>query len=260
MPGFRTHVTASAALGVGSAIAGYTSGLPLTTCAIGAGLCTIGGMVPDLDGDTGVPVRETIHLVAAVVPALMLGSLQAAGLDRESMALAVAGMYILIRFGLGELFKRFTVHRGMWHSLPAALNIGLITLLICSGEDIVPRAFKAVAIMIGFLSHLILDEIASLEIFRMRFKESAGTAMKLWMPNRWWPNLLTYGIMAALTVGATQHPVIRAGYAAWRLEAQQRAIAGPSEAPAGAGANADVPGSSLIPVTGQNAPATPPAR
>jgi membrane-bound metal-dependent hydrolase YbcI (DUF457 family) len=255
MPGFRTHVTTSAALGVGSAIAGYSYGLPLTTCAVGAGLCTIGGMLPDLDGDTGVPVRETIHLVAAVVPALMLGSLQAAGWDRESMVLGMAGMYVLIRFVLGEWFKRVTVHRGMWHSIPAALNIGLITLLICSGEDIVPRAFKAAAIMIGFFSHLVLDEIVSLNVFQMRAKESLGTALKLWMPQHWWPNVLTYGMLVALSVAACQHPVIRNGYAAWRLEAQQKALATPASVTP-AGADNPVPPSTLVPVTGQNVQST----
>jgi len=118
MPGFSTHVTTSAALGIGAGVAGYSAGLPVTTCAVGAGLCTIGGMVPDLDGDTGVPVRETVHLIAAVVPALMLGSLQAAGLDRESTVLAMAGMYVLIRFGLGSGSSVFTVHRGCGTAFP----------------------------------------------------------------------------------------------------------------------------------------------
>jgi len=247
MPGFSTHVTTSAALGIGAGVAGYSAGLPVTTCAVGAGLCTIGGMVPDLDGDTGVPVRETVHLIAAVVPALMLGSLQAAGLDRESTVLAMAGMYILIRFGLGEWFKRITVHRGMWHSIPAAINVGLIALLICSGEDIVPRAFKAGAIVIGFLSHLILDEIWSLDIFRGRVKESSGTALKLWMGGQhWWPNVLTYVMLFGLILAAYQHPVIRDGYATWRLEAEERAFASPE--PTATSTSADA----LIPVTGES--------
>ena len=258
MPGFQTHVTTSAVLGVGAAAVGYTAGLPLTTCTVGAGLCTIGGMLPDLDGDTGVPVRETVHLVAAVVPALMLGSLQAAGLDRESTVLALAGMYVLIRFVLADLFKRLTIHRGMWHSIPAALNIGLITLLICSGEDIVPRAFKAGAVMIGFLSHLILDEIWSLEIFRFRVKESAGTALKFWMAKRWWPNVLTYGITVLLMAAAYQHPVIREGYAAWRQEAQQEALAVPGSS--GEIAEDAAPGHELIPVTGESLQEATPVR
>ncbi len=248
MPGFTTHVTASATLGVGAGIAGYSAGLPLTTCAVGAGLCTIGGMLPDLDGDTGVPVRETVHLIAAVVPALMLGSLQAAGFDRESVVLAMAGMYVLIRFGLGEWFKRITVHRGMWHSIPAALNMGLIALLICSGEDIVPRAFKAAAVVVGFLSHLVLDEIASLDVFRLRVKESSGTALKLWTTHHWWPNVLTYSLLLGLLVCAYQHPVIRDGYTAWRVQADQRAAMELAE-PAEVGIE---PASPLIPVTGKS--------
>jgi len=132
----------------------------------------------------------------------------------------------------------------MWHSIPAAINVGLIALLICSGEDIVPRAFKAGAIVIGFLSHLILDEIWSLDIFRGRVKESSGTALKFWMARHWWPNVLTYGMLFGLIAAAYQHPVIRDGYATWRLEAEQKALAIPA-----ATATA-TPAESLIPVTG----------
>lgn len=249
MPGFTTHVTASATLGVGAGIAGYSAGLPLTTCAVGAGLCTIGGMLPDLDGDTGVPMRETVHLVAAVVPVLVLGSLQAAGLDRESIVLALVGMYVLIRFGLGEWFKRVTVHRGMWHSIPAALNIGLIALLICSGEEILPRAFKAGAVMIGFLSHLVLDEFASIDLFRLRVKESSGTALKLWTSHHWWPNVLTYGLLGVLLFSASRHPVIRDGSMAWWGQIGGKALqeASPLEGRNGGGESGP-----LIPVTGNN--------
>jgi membrane-bound metal-dependent hydrolase YbcI (DUF457 family) len=241
MPGFSTHVSTGAVLGTGLGLAGYASGLPVTTCAIGAGLCTVGSMLPDVDGDTGVPLRETIPLVAAVVPALLYGSLHAAGWNPEQVALAIGGIYVLIRFGLGEWFKHVTVHRGMWHSIPAALNCGLITLLICSGEDLVPRGFKAAALVAGFLSHLVLDELWCIDWARFRLKRSCGTALKLWMGKRWWPNVLTYGMMALLAVAAFRHPVLRESYAAWREERRARAaeIAAP-----------DTPPEQLFPISG----------
>jgi len=223
MPGFRTHVSTGAVLGSALGLAGYASGLPATTCAIGAGLCTVGSMLPDVDGDTGVPLRETVPLIAAVVPALLYGSLAAAGWNPEQVALAIGGIYVFIRFGLGEWFKHVTVHRGMWHSIPAALNCGLITLLICSGEDLVPRSFKAAALTVGFLSHLVLDELWCIDWARFRLKRSCGTALKLWMGNRWWPNALTYGMLFALAGAATRHPVLRDGYAAWQEERRARA-------------------------------------
>ena len=53
----------------------------------------------------------TIALAAAVVPMLMLDRFVHMGLNRESIVLAGALVYIIIRFGVSELLKRYTVHR-----------------------------------------------------------------------------------------------------------------------------------------------------
>ena len=196
MAGFKTHVSVSGSLGVIYGTYGYACGLPLSTAAVGAGICTIGGMLPDLDGDTGVAVREIVPLVATVIPVLMLDIFKHWGFDREGIFLAIVGLYVLIRFGIGTPFKRLTHHRGMWHSIPAAISVGLICLIVCSYQEFAPRMFKASAITLGFLSHLILDEIWSIKMFRS--KKSEGTAFKLFTPGRLWPNLITYGIMFGL--------------------------------------------------------------
>jgi membrane-bound metal-dependent hydrolase YbcI (DUF457 family) len=196
MAGFKTHVSVSAALGVGYGIMGYACGLAPSTALVAAGLCTIGGMLPDMDGDTGVAVREIVPITAAVIPVLMLDIFKYWGLDREQIFIAVMGLYFLIRFGIGLPFKKLTRHRGMWHSIPAAINVGLICFLVCSYQDLGPRLFKSIAISIGFISHLLLDEVWSVGWFRL--KQSAGTAFKLFTRERVWPNLLTYGILLGL--------------------------------------------------------------
>ncbi len=196
MAGFKTHVSVSAGLGVGYGLVGYACGLPTSTAVVAASLCAIGGMLPDMDGDTGVPVREIVPITAAVIPVLMLDIFKHLGLNREQIFIAVMCLYFLIRFGVGVPFKRLTRHRGMWHSIPAAINVGLICFLVCSYQDLGPRLFKSVAISLGFLSHLLLDEVWSVSWFRL--KQSAGTAFKLFSRDRVWPNLLTYGILIGL--------------------------------------------------------------
>ena len=150
MAGFKTHVSVAAGIGIVHGGIGYGCGLPLSTCLVGASLCTIGGMLPDMDGDTGVAVREIVPLIAAAVPALMLEVFVQWGLNREGIFLAIMALYFLIRFGIGYAFKKLTRHRGMWHSIPAAINVGLIAFLICSYQDLGPRSFKAAAITMGF--------------------------------------------------------------------------------------------------------------
>jgi LexA-binding, inner membrane-associated putative hydrolase len=199
MADFKTHMGVSTGAGVLYAIAGSQSGIPLTTCLLAGGLCSVSGMLPDLDSDSGRPLREAATLGAAVVPMLMVDRFQHMGLNHESMVLAAAVVYILIRFVLTEVFRRYTVHRGMWHSLPAAAIVGMFAFLVMSSEDISLRMFKTMAVVLGFISHLVLDEIWSVDFRKgkYQFKTSFGTALKLW-GNSSWANYATYFKVAVL--------------------------------------------------------------
>jgi membrane-bound metal-dependent hydrolase YbcI (DUF457 family) len=199
MADFKTHMTVSTATGVVYAFAGYQAGMPDKTCLIAGVLCSVSGMLPDLDSDSGRPLREATTFGAAVLPMLMVDRFERLHLDHESMVLAAGIVYVAIRFFVAEIFRRYTVHRGMWHSLPAAAIVGMFAFLVMSTEDISVRMFKTVAVTLGFLSHLVLDEIWSVDFRRGRyaFKKSFGTALKLWGNNRW-ANYATYVKLAVI--------------------------------------------------------------
>jgi membrane-bound metal-dependent hydrolase YbcI (DUF457 family) len=210
MAGFKTHITTSTILGIGYGAAGHLAyGVPLETATLAAGLCSLSGMLPDLDSDSGVPLRESMAFAAAVVPMLMLDRFQQLKLPVESIVLAGGLIYLIIRFGLAALLKRYTVHRGMWHSVPAAVIAGLLAFLICSCQSFELRLFKTSAVVIGYVSHLLLDELYSIEWYRgrLRRKRSFGTALKLWS-NSWWANISTYGKLVLLLVLVTGDPVM----------------------------------------------------
>ncbi len=202
MADFKTHMSVSTATGVVYAFGGYQAGMHIPTCLIAGGLCSVSGMLPDLDSDSGRPLREATTLAAAVVPMLMVDRFQRIGMDHESMVLAAGVVYVTIRFVITNIFRRYTVHRGMWHSIPAAIVVGMLAFLIMSTEDISVRLFKTVAIVLGFVSHLVLDEIWSINYRKgqYQFKSSFGTALKLWGNNAW-ANYAVYGkvvLLAAL--------------------------------------------------------------
>ena len=46
-----------------------------------------------------------------------------------------ASIYLFIRFGVGRLLRYVTVHRGMFHSIPALAIVGELAYLICSHEN-----------------------------------------------------------------------------------------------------------------------------
>jgi hypothetical protein len=205
MAGFRTHITVSTVTGIAYGAWGWHSGAPVEACLLAGGLCSVSGMLPDLDSDSGRPVQEMSCFAAAVIPMLMLERFQSFGWSREMITLAAAGIYAAIRFGVAEIFKRYTVHRGMWHSIPACLSCGLLAFLIVAGEDLALRGFKAGGVMLGFFSHLLIDEIWSFQLRsgRINIKKSFGTALKFWGQERW-ANAVTYGkllVLGALAVG-----------------------------------------------------------
>jgi hypothetical protein len=127
------------------------------------------------------------------------------GWSHETMALVGAGIYVTVRFGVAELIRKITVHRGMFHSIPAALIAGEVFYLIASANEPTIRLYKAGAVVAGFMSHLILDEIWSISFEGgiPRFKSSFGTALKFWGDGLM-SNLATYAQLGLLTYASMQ--------------------------------------------------------
>ena len=166
---------------------------------VAGALCSVAGMLPDLDHNSGIPLREMLCFVAVLIPMLMLRRFEALGWSPETMVFAAGLLYVFIRFGVGEVFRRYTTHRGMWHSIPAAAIVGLATYLICLSPEFEIRIFKSWAVVLGFVSHLFLDEVYSVDFRGRRIKKSSGTAMKFY-GKKWWPNVSTYGKLVLLLV------------------------------------------------------------
>ncbi len=207
MPGFKIHISASTTLGIAYGGAAFTLyDVPAPTAAVATVLCSVSGMLPDLDSGPGRPLHESVCFAAAAVPMMMMDRFRHWGWDNETMILAGAVAYLFIRFVLGELLKKFTVHRGIFHSLPVALIFCEIAFLICTAGDLNLRYFKAGAIAVGFMSHLILDEIWSIDFRHQRLKSSFGTAFKMWSECRW-ATALAYAIMIGFTVLVLNDPI-----------------------------------------------------
>jgi hypothetical protein len=221
MANFKGHITTSATLGVAyGAFGWYYWQLDWAPAVLGAGWTALGGMLPDLDSDSGIPVREMFNLAGAFVPVLLLPRLYGFQLTPDQMLVVLGGIYLVVRFGLSQVFKRITVHRGMFHSVPAMLIAGLAVFLIYHNPNIYIRGFVGLGVMIGFLSHLALDEMFAVDFTGAtpKLNQFAGSALKFWSKS--WPaSLLTYAILLALAVPA---------WMAWEAQsAHARAPTGP---------------------------------
>jgi hypothetical protein len=206
MASFRGHLAAGATLGVGYGAWG-TSHLHLGwgQVGLGIGLTTLGAFLPDLDSDSGVPVREMFNLAGAIVPILLLPRLQLEPLSGDQVAVIMGGIYLLVRFGVSEFFKRLTVHRGMFHSLPAMAIAGFSVFLLYHNPNAYTRAYMAGGTMLGFLSHLVLDELFAVDLMGLtpRLNKAAGSAIKLWSRS-WTATVLTYALLLVLVLPAWQ--------------------------------------------------------
>jgi len=178
MAAFREHITFSTVLGVGYAVGLKAMGYEASHALLAGGLCGLAGMLPDLDSDSGKPVREMFGFLSAVAALIFFHRLGEG--DLEFRLLLAAGLYLFIRFGFAYLFRQLTVHRGMCHSLPAALIAGLSTYLVFSNLDHHRALAMAGGVLIGFVSHLVLDEIYAVGFNGLKIKvnQFAGSALK----------------------------------------------------------------------------------
>jgi membrane-bound metal-dependent hydrolase YbcI (DUF457 family) len=207
MASFRGHLLLAVPLGAAYGIAAtqfLPSPLDWGVVMLGAGLTVLGGLLPDLDSDSGVPVREMFSLLAAAAPILLFRRLQQWGFEIEAILVILAGLYLLIRFWISGLFKKWTAHRGMFHSIPAVLIVGLLVFLLdrTSKPDphqLLERAYLAGGMMLGFLSHLLLDELYAIDFEGLTFKPNrfSGSAFKLWSKSRW-ATMFTYSMLVVL--------------------------------------------------------------
>jgi len=200
MASYRGHLLFASALGAAyGGVAAWRLDYDWGASLLGAGLTTLGGLLPDLDSDSGVPVRELFNVTAACVPLVAHEPLRRHGFTPEQTLVLMGGLYLVIRFVLSGVFKRWTVHRGMFHSIPALLIAGLLVFLFYPSGNADLRLYLAGGVMLGFLSHLVLDELCSVDFMgvRIRLNKFAGSALKFGSPS-WSATLTAYLILAGL--------------------------------------------------------------
>jgi hypothetical protein len=99
MAGFKTHLTVSTLAGIAYGGAAYSLyGFPPAACVLAGGLCSVSGMLPDIDSDSGKPVRESLSFAAAVVSTMLVDRFRQLGLSTQSIVLAAATAYVVVRF------------------------------------------------------------------------------------------------------------------------------------------------------------------
>jgi membrane-bound metal-dependent hydrolase YbcI (DUF457 family) len=201
MANYQTHITVSGMLGVTYGLAAsFTGPFSGVHGALAGCLTGIAGMLPDLDSDSGRPVREVFGLLAAVAPLVLMNRLETWGGSQDAALLLAVLIYVSIRYGAANVLNLVSVHRGMFHSIPAMLIAAEMTFLAYHHPDVRVKLLMAVGVALGFASHLILDEIYSVKLdgALIKLKASSGSALKMFGKD-WGANIIAYGLLFTLS-------------------------------------------------------------
>lgn len=146
-----------------------------------ASMGVLGGILPDIDLHYSHPSRILFSMLGIIVTFLWVFSAEN---DLSILYLWAAGLgvYLFVRYPFWALFQKLTVHRGSIHSVAAALLFALIVTALsfhAFGKNAFISWLTGSFIFLGFILHLVLDEIYSVDFMGHRLKRSFGTALKL---------------------------------------------------------------------------------
>jgi hypothetical protein len=182
MANFTTHIA------VGTVVSGALATLTLAADVVApenlvavtiAGV--LGSVLPDIDLKDSRPSRAMFAGLAIFASFVVLFN-AATKLSVAELWMMWLGALVAVRYGLHSIFHRLAVHRGIWHSILAGVFCAATTAAIYTyalGRPPGVGWLAAGFLFIGYLTHLILDEIYSVDVMDTRIKSSFGTALKL---------------------------------------------------------------------------------
>ena len=183
MANFPTHI------GVGTLACGLLATLTLAADVVApenlvavtvAGV--LGSVLPDIDLKDSRPSQAMFSGLADFFSFIML-FVFAGRLSIAELWIIALGTFLGIRYAAHFVFHRMSYHRGIYHSILAGVFFAFLTAVVYKHLLGRPEgvAWLAAAFMfIGYLVHLVLDEIYSVDVMGTRIKASFGTALKLW--------------------------------------------------------------------------------
>jgi LexA-binding, inner membrane-associated putative hydrolase len=161
-------------------------------------LGVLGGLLPDIDSDRSTPLTLIFNFLALYCAFAMVFTL-AMQYSFVELFVLWGAVYFAIRHLIFRMFISMTIHRGTFHSL---LAVAFMTMLSVNASFYAfhntPRMAwnSGVFVGIGYLVHLTLDEVYSVDLHNKRMKKSFGTALKLFSRENWGASVLMAVVLA----------------------------------------------------------------
>ncbi|MBL0721916.1 MAG: metal-dependent hydrolase [Sulfurovum sp.] len=144
-------------------------------------LGTLGSLMPDMDSNYSKSIKVSFTMIS-ILFTMLLVSMKSQYYSLIELLIISIAIFSAIRFGVIELLRGVSKHRGMFHSIPVALIWGMATAIISNVffkfNPLISWIYGFM-IIIGYITHLTLDEIYSVDLANKKIKKSFGTALKL---------------------------------------------------------------------------------
>lgn len=210
MASFNTHfnvgLVVSGLVATGTLVAGIaTPGEAFIYLGLGA----LGSLLPDLDAANSIPTRIGAGLLSISLAFTVVFLLAKRLLSPLELLGAWIITFLFFRYLVFALVTRLTVHRGLFHSIPAGIALGLTTTVLAANLMQQPslKAWLAGAFIAGgYLVHLLLDECYSIDWAGRKVRRSIGSACKLWSNANWLGTLGLYLACVGLYVLSPPSP------------------------------------------------------
>ncbi|OGG73108.1 hypothetical protein A3A38_04835 [Candidatus Kaiserbacteria bacterium RIFCSPLOWO2_01_FULL_53_17] len=208
---FREHIAIGAIISMVVVVVVYFYALvtdPLLLLFL-FGVTIIGSFLPDVDSDSGIPFYLVFGMATLAATGVVLLYTLAQKPDDWRYLVGIPFAALLgFWFIVGGIVKRWTHHRGIYHSLPALAIAASGTFLIARyyGLDQGVSLVFGAAMAAGFASHLVLDELhAGITLDGIPFNpnKAFGSAIKMFS-NSNNVNMATYVLLGALVYVALQ--------------------------------------------------------
>ncbi len=182
MANFQTHITAGVLTSGVVSMAAMAASVVTPNDAMFLTIAgTVGSILPDIDLESSKQSR-TVFGGFGIFFAFIALFHYSQFLSIAELSVLWLAIYVFVRQFVWRLFNEFTVHRGLFHSFLANAFFGVVGAVIfynfLEKSDTVSWLGGAI-IVIGAFTHLLLDELYSIDFAGNRVKRSFGTAMKL---------------------------------------------------------------------------------
>jgi hypothetical protein len=160
----------------------------------------LAGVLPNIDVKNDAVARELTGLLSAAIPVTLIQYFpifQRGGVPRAALVVIIS--YLTTRFIMNMVIERYAVHRGMMHSVPAAIITSEIVYLLLRGMFWFDRLYIAFAAFVGFMLHLLMDGYGNIDIVNKALgkAEKKPRAIKFFAKT-WGSTATIYSVIAVL--------------------------------------------------------------